>query len=218
MKHDISKKLFEEAQKHIPGGVNSPVRAYRSVGLTPPFIIRAKGAYVYDADGSAYLDYVGSWGPAILGHAPDDVLNVLGQTIKDGLSFGAPTPKETELAKLVKKAFPSIDLVRFVNSGTEATMSAIRVARGFTGKNMIIKCDGAYHGHADYLLVKAGSGAATCGIPDSLGVPTAMTEHTLTAEFNNLDSFERIINTHGDDVAAVIVEPVMGKMGCLPPH
>ncbi len=218
MSHETSKKLFDEASKHIPGGVNSPVRAYKSVNSTPPFIVRAKGAHVYDADGNSYLDYVGTWGPAILGHAPSEILNVLNQTMKNGLSFGAPTPKEIELAKLVKQALPSIDLVRFVSSGTEATMSAIRVARGYTGRSKVIKFDGCYHGHADYLLVKAGSGAITCGVPDSQGVPESFTEHTLIAKFNDLESVKEIIETHVDDVACVIVEPIIGNMGCIPPQ
>lgn len=218
MPHKTSKKLFEEAKKHIPGGVNSPVRAFKSVGGTPPFIVRAKGAYVYDADGNVYIDYVGSWGPAILGHAVPEVLNVLNQTLKNGLSFGASTPKEIELAKAIKGAMPSIDLVRFVNSGTEATMSAIRVARGYTGKNKVIKFDGCYHGHADYLLVQAGSGAETCGVPDSLGVPASFSRHTLVARYNDLDSVRAQLESYPEDVACVIVEPVIGNMGCIPPQ
>lgn len=214
----LSEKLFSEAKMHIPGGVNSPVRAYQNVGGVPPFIVRARGAYVYDADGNAYLDYVGSWGPAILGHAEPQVLNVLNQTMKNGLSFGAPTAGEINLAKKVKEALPSIELVRFVNSGTEATMSAIRVARGFTGRNKVIKFDGCYHGHADFLLVKAGSGAQTCGTPDSAGVPVSFTEHTLVARFNDLDSIKKLLEAHKNDVACVIVEPVIGNMGCIPPQ
>lgn len=213
----LSEKLFTEAKHHIPGGVNSPVRAFKSVGGTPPFIVRAKGAYVYDADDNAYIDYVGSWGPAILGHAEPNTLNALNEAMKLGLSFGAPTSKEIELAKKVKTIVPSLDLVRFVSSGTEATMSAIRVARGFTKKNKIIKFDGCYHGHADYLLVKAGSGAATCGVPDSAGVPASFAEHTLVARYNDLGSVEELLHKH-NDVAALIVEPVIGNMGCIPPE
>lgn len=212
----LSEKLFLEAKKHIPGGVNSPVRAYQSVGGTPPFIVRAKGAYVYDADGNAYIDYVGSWGPAILGHAEPNTLTALFESMKCGLSYGAPTPKEIDMAKKVKEAFPSVDLIRFVNSGTEATMSAIRVARGFTGKNKVIKFDGCYHGHADYLLVKAGSGAETCGTPDSAGVPKSFAEHTLIAKYNDLDSVKTLL-TNSNDIACIIVEPVIGNMGCIPP-
>ena len=217
MTFETSEKLFAEAKRHIPGGVNSPVRSFRSVGGTPPFIVRAKGAHVFDADGNDYIDYVGSWGPAILGHAPPAILNELNQAMKAGLSFGAPTPKEIELARLIKKALSSIELVRFVNSGTEATMSAIRVARGFTGRNKVIKFDGCYHGHADFLLVKAGSGAATCGIPDSLGVPASFTEHTLVANYNNLASVEALFAANKKDIACLIVEPVIGNMGCIPP-
>jgi len=217
MKNETSQKLFDLAKKHIPGGVNSPVRAFKSVGGTPPFIVRAKGAYVYDADGNEYLDYVGTWGPAILGHAAPEILQELNSCMKNGLSFGASTPKEIELAQKVKEAFPSLELVRFVNSGTEATMSAIRVARGYTKKNKIIKFDGCYHGHADYLLVKAGSGAATCGVPDSLGVPESFTEHTLIARYNDLDSVKNLL-AENKDVACLIVEPVIGNMGCIPPQ
>lgn len=212
-----SQKLFEVAQTHIPGGVNSPVRAFKSVGGTPPFIVRAKGAYVYDADDNEFIDYVGSWGPAILGHAPAEILNTLNQTMKNGLSFGAPTPLEIQLAQAIKQAVPSVDMIRFVNSGTEATMSAIRLARGFTGRDKIIKFDGCYHGHADFLLVRAGSGAATCGVVDSAGVPKSFAEHTLVAPFNDADLVAALINTHRDQIAAIIVEPVIGNMGCIPP-
>lgn len=217
MKSEISEKLFLEAKRHIPGGVNSPVRAYKSVGGTPPYIVRAKGAFVYDADGNVFLDYVGTWGPAILGHAEPEILRTLHEAMKNGLSFGAPTPKEIELARKVKEAVPSVDLIRFVNSGTEATMSAIRLARGFTGRDKIIKFDGCYHGHADYLLVKAGSGAATCSVPDSKGVPASFTEHTLIARYNDLNSVETILKAHKGEVACLIVEPVIGNMGCIPP-
>lgn len=213
-----SEKLFEKAQTHLPGGVDSPVRAFKSVEGTPRFIVRAKGQYIYDADGNCLLDYVGTWGPAILGHANPHVLTALHEAMKNGLSFGAPTPKEIELAELVKERVPSVELIRFVNSGTEATMSAVRVARGFTGKDKIIKFDGNYHGHADYLLTKAGSGAATCGVPDSAGVPASFTEHTVIAEYNNLESVETVLKEHKDQMAAIIVEPIMGNMGCITPQ
>lgn len=218
MKNHLSEKLFQEAQKHIPGGVNSPVRAFKSVGGTPPFIVRAKGCHVYDADGNTYIDYVGSWGPAILGHAEPHVLTALFESMKCGLSYGAPTPSEIELARVVKSHVPSVELIRFVSSGTEATMAAIRVARGFTGRDKILKFDGHYHGHADFLLVKAGSGAATCGAPDSAGVPASFAEHTLTAPFNNLDAVERIFVAHKNQIACVILEPIMGNMGCILPQ
>lgn len=217
MKRELSQKLFDEARRHIPGGVNSPVRAFTAVGGTPPFITRAKGARVTDADGNDYIDYVGSWGPAILGHADARVLNELNQAMKAGLSFGAPTVKEIELARLVKQAFPSMDLVRFVNSGTEATMAAIRTARGFTGRDKIVKFDGCYHGHADHLLVKAGSGIATLGLPDSAGVPVSFAAHTLVAPFNDLMAVERLFVAYPQEIAGVIVEPVIGNMGCIPP-
>lgn len=216
--HDLSEKLFNEAQKHIPGGVNSPVRAFKSVGGVPPFIARAQGAYVYDADGNAYLDFVGSWGPAILGHAEPNVLNELNRTMKSGLSFGAPTALEIRLAQKVKEAVASVEFVRFVNSGTEATMAAIRLARGFTGRDKFIKFDGCYHGHADALLVKAGSGAATCGVPDSAGVPASFAEHTLVARYNDAASVEALFNEYPSRIAAVIVEPIVGNMGCIPPR
>lgn len=218
MTTETSQKLFERAQQHLPGGVDSPVRAFKSVEGTPRFIVRAKGQYIYDADGNCLLDYVGTWGPAILGHANPHVMTTLYEAMKNGLSFGAPTPKEIELAELVKERVPSVELIRFVNSGTEATMSAIRVARGFTGKDKIIKFDGNYHGHADYLLTKAGSGAATCGVPDSAGVPKSFTEHTVIANYNDLDSVKKVFQDHKDQVAAIIVEPVMGNMGCIKPE
>lgn len=218
MRFDLSQKLFAEAQKHIPGGVNSPVRAYRSVGGTPPFIVRAKGSRIFDADGNSYIDYVGSWGPAILGHAEPNVLTALHEAMKCGLSYGAPTPAEIELARAVKKHVPSVELIRFVNSGTEATMSAIRVARGFTGRDKIVKFDGHYHGHADFLLVKAGSGAATSGSPDSAGVPASFAEHTITVPFNNLDAVEQVFIKYKNQIACVILEPIMGNMGCILPQ
>lgn len=212
-----SQKLFALACEHIPGGVDSPVRAFKSVGGTPLFIVRANGSKIYDADSNEYIDYVGSWGPAILGHAPLQVLRDINETLKLGLSFGAPTAKEIQLAQLVKEFFPSIDLVRFVNSGTEATMSALRVARGFTNRSKIIKFDGCYHGHADSLLVKAGSGAATLGTPDSAGVPKEFAEHTLIAKFNDISSVEKLFAEYKNQIAAIIVEPVVGNMGCIPP-
>ncbi len=218
MEHSISHKLFQEASLHIPGGVNSPVRAFRSVGGEPPFIVRAKGAFVYDADGNEYIDYVGSWGPAILGHACPEVLTALYEAMKKGLSFGAPTPSEVALAEKVKEIIPSIEKIRFVSSGTEATMSAIRVARGFTKRDKIIKFDGCYHGHADYLLVKAGSGAQTLGVPDSAGVPASFTEHTLVAIYNDIESVKEIVQKFPKQIASVILEPVIGNMGCILPQ
>jgi glutamate-1-semialdehyde 2,1-aminomutase len=213
-----SKKLFEEAKKHIPGGVNSPVRAFRSVGGDPVFIKRAKGSKVYDADGKAYIDYVLSWGPAILGHAHPKVTAALKKAIANGTSFGAPTELEITLAKMVKKAVPSIELVRMVSSGTEATMSAIRAARGFTGRDRILKFDGCYHGHGDSLLVKAGSGVATFGLPDSPGVPADLAKLTLTVAFNDLSAVRDICGREGERIACIIVEPVVGNMGCVPPE
>jgi len=212
-----SKKLFEEAKKHIPGGVNSPVRAFRSVGGDPIFIKRAKGSKVYDADGKAYIDYVLSWGPAILGHAHPKVTAALKKAITDGTSFGAPTELEITLAKMVKKAVPSIELVRMVSSGTEATMSAIRAARGFTGRDKILKFDGCYHGHGDSLLVKAGSGVATFGLPDSPGVPADLAKLTLTVAFNDLAAVKDLCAKEGERIACIIIEPVVGNMGCVPP-
>jgi glutamate-1-semialdehyde 2,1-aminomutase len=213
-----SKKLFEEAKKHIPGGVNSPVRAFRSVGGDPIFIKRAKGSKVYDADGKAYIDYVLSWGPAILGHAHPKVTAALKKAIAGGTSFGAPTELEITLARMVKKAVPSIELVRMVSSGTEATMSAIRAARGFTGRDKILKFDGCYHGHGDSLLVKAGSGVATFGLPDSPGVPADLAKLTLTVAFNDLAAVRDICGREGERIACIIVEPVVGNMGCVPPE
>lgn len=218
MKTDYSQKLFQEACEHLVGGVNSPVRAFKNVGGTPLFITRAKGSRIWDADGNEYIDYVGSWGPAILGHAPYDVLKAINESLKNGTSFGAPHAGEIELAKLVKEAFPSMDLVRFVNSGTEAAMGAIRAARGFTCRKFIVKFDGCYHGHADYLLVKAGSGAATLGQPDSAGVPSEFASLTLIANFNDLGSVEKLFKAYAGEIAAVIVEPVVGNMGCIPPQ
>jgi glutamate-1-semialdehyde 2,1-aminomutase len=213
-----SKKLFEEAKKHIPGGVNSPVRAFRSVGGEPLFIKKAKGSKIYDADGKAYIDYVLSWGPMILGHAHPRVSAALKKAISNGTSFGAPTELEITLAKMVKKAFPSIEMVRMASSGTEATMSAIRVARGYTGRDKIIKFDGGYHGHGDCLLVKAGSGVATFGLPDSPGVPADLAKYTLTVPYNDLAAVKDLAAREGERVACIIVEPVAGNMGCVPPE
>lgn len=212
-----SEQLFAQAQQHIPGGVNSPVRAFKGVGGTPIFFDRAKGAYVYDADGNRYIDYVGSWGPMILGHSAPEILDAVRERMEKGLSFGAPTHIEIEMAEQVCKLIPSMDMVRMVNSGTEATMSAIRLARGFTGRDKLVKFEGCYHGHADSLLVKAGSGALTLGIPTSPGVPASVAEHTVTLDYNNLDSVKECFARIGDQIACVIVEPVAGNMNCIPP-
>ncbi|HHZ84123.1 MAG TPA: glutamate-1-semialdehyde-2,1-aminomutase [Nitrospirales bacterium] len=218
MSNAQSIRLFKEAERHLPGGVNSPVRAFKSVGGTPPFIERAKGAKIYDADGRAYIDYVLSWGPMILGHAHPQVVRAVTRAAENGMSFGAPTELEIKLAKLVKSAFPSIELVRMVNSGTEAVMSAIRVARGFTKREKILKFEGCYHGHADHLLVRAGSGAATLGVPDSLGVPPMTARQTITAPYNDITTVKRIFEREGKNIACVIVEPVAGNMGVVPPR
>lgn len=210
-------KLFAEAQAVIPGGVNSPVRAFKAVGGEPIFIERAKGAYLYDSDGKRYVDYVLSWGPMILGHADDQVLEAVIAKARAGLSFGAPTEIETELAREIIKVIPSIELVRFVSSGTEATMSAIRLARGFTGRDKIVKFEGCYHGHSDSLLVKAGSGALTLGVPSSPGVPASLAEHTLTLNYNDIEQVRETFRSLGDQIACVIVEPVAGNMNCIPP-
>jgi glutamate-1-semialdehyde 2,1-aminomutase len=216
--HTRSQQLFERAQLSIPGGVNSPVRAYRSVGGTPPFIERGEGAHIFDADGNEYIDYVGSWGPLILGHRHPVVLDALNHAISRGTSFGAPTEQEIELAETVREMFPSIEMVRLVNSGTEATMSALRVARGFTNRDLTIKFEGCYHGHVDSLLVKAGSGVATLGLPDSPGVPKGFSDTTLTVPYNDVAALEETFRAHRDKIAAVIVEPVCGNMGCIPPN
>ena len=209
--------LFENACAVIPGGVNSPVRAFKSVGGTPVFIDHAKGPFLFGANGQRYIDYVGSWGPMILGHADPDVVEAVQSAAAEGLSYGAPTELETELAHLVCQAVPSMDQVRMVNSGTEATMSAIRLARGYTGRDTLIKFEGCYHGHADSLLVKAGSGALTLGIPTSPGVPKDAARHTLTLEYNNSEEVRQVFAESGDDIAAVIVEPVTGNMNCIAP-
>lgn len=210
--------ILEHAVSLLPGGVNSPVRAFRAVGGAPPFIDRAKGARLYDVEGSEYLDYVGSWGPAILGHAQDDVIRAVADVAKKGLSFGAPTALEVEFATAVIERVPSIEMLRCVSSGTEATMSALRVARGFTGRDVIVKFNGGYHGHSDCLLVKAGSGAATFGHPDSAGVPASMVEHTVVARYNDPQALTQLFAEQGSKIAAVIVEPVAGNMGCVPPE
>ncbi|PAS98197.1 MAG: glutamate-1-semialdehyde-2,1-aminomutase [Candidatus Dactylopiibacterium carminicum] len=210
-------ELFERAQRSIPGGVNSPVRAFRSVGGTPRFLARAQGAYVWDADGTRYTDYVGSWGPAILGHAHPEVIEAVQQAAADGLSFGAPTEREVEMAELLIEMLPAIEMVRLVSSGTEATMSAIRLARGFTGRDAIVKFEGCYHGHADSLLVKAGSGLLTFGNPSSGGVPADFAKHTLVLDFNSLPALEECFATRGDEIACVIIEPVAGNMNLVRP-
>ncbi|HZR47266.1 MAG TPA: glutamate-1-semialdehyde 2,1-aminomutase [Candidatus Manganitrophaceae bacterium] len=218
MKRDRSAALFEEAQKRIPGGVNSPVRAFKAVGGNPLFIKRAKGSKIVDVDGNRFIDYVLSWGPMIVGHAHPKVVEAIRKTAALGTSFGAPTPLEIDLAKLVQKNFPLMERVRFVNSGTEATMSAIRLARGFTNRNKIIKFEGCYHGHADSLLVKAGSGATTLGIPDSPGVPPDLARDTITLPFNNLKAVQKTLEQEGNKIACLIVEPVPGNMGTIPPE
>ena len=211
-----SEKLFALASELIPGGVNSPVRAFRGVGGTPRFIKSAKGATVTDVDGRTYIDYVGSWGPMILGHADPDIVNALSEAAANGTSFGAPNELEVQLAEEIIDAVPSIEMVRMVNSGTEATMSAIRLARGATGRDKIVKFEGCYHGHADSLLVKAGSGVATLGLPDSPGVPASLAQHTLTVPFNDPAALDAVFQKH-QDIAAVIIEPVVGNMGCVVP-
>ena len=210
-------ELFERAQRSIPGGVNSPVRAFRSVGGTPRFLTRAQGAYTWDADGKQYVDYVGSWGPAILGHAHPEVVEAVQRAALDGLSFGAPTEREIEMAELLIELLPSIEMIRLVSSGTEATMSAIRLARGFTGRDAIVKFEGCYHGHADSLLVKAGSGLLTFGNPSSGGVPADFAKHTLVLDFNNLAALEECFAARGAEIACVIIEPVAGNMNLVRP-
>ena len=212
-----SETLFANAQKHIPGGVNSPVRAFKSVGGTPLFFKHAEGAYVVDEDDKRYVDYVGSWGPMILGRSHPDVLDAVRKQLDHGLSYGAPTALEVEMADLVCSLVPSMDMVRMVSSGTEATMSAIRLARGYTGRDSIIKFEGCYHGHSDSLLVKAGSGALTFGVPNSPGVPAAFAKHTLTLPYNDIAAVEKTLGEVGKDVACIIVEPVAGNMNCVPP-
>ncbi|WOZ37387.1 glutamate-1-semialdehyde 2,1-aminomutase [Paenibacillus polymyxa] len=213
-----SKAAFDEAKQYIPGGVNSPVRAFKSVGITPVYIDRGEGSRVYDIDGQSYIDYVCSWGPLIMGHAHPEVVKALQAAVIKGTSFGAPTLAETEMAKLVCERVPSMDIVRMVNSGTEATMSAIRLARGFTKRSKILKFEGSYHGHADSLLIKAGSGVATLGLPDSPGVPEVVATHTITVPYNDLASVKLAFEKFGEEIAAIIVEPVAGNMGVVPPQ
>ena len=209
-------ELFQEAQAHIPGGVSSPVRAFKAVGGTPPYLVRGEGAYVYDLEGNRYLDYVLSWGPLILGHAHPKVLSRVREVMERGLTFGAPHPLEVELAKAVKRAYP-VDLVRFVSSGTEATMSALRLARGYTGRSLIVKFRGNYHGHADGLLVEAGSGALTFGVPTSAGVPQEYARLTLVLEYNDPEGLKEVLKARGEEIAAIIFEPVVGNAGVLIP-
>jgi glutamate-1-semialdehyde 2,1-aminomutase len=215
-KVEESRRLQQRAESMIPGGVNSPVRAFRSVGGNPPFIARGKGSHIWDADGNEFIDYVGSWGPLILGHAPPDVLDAIVTAVCNGTSFGASTAAEADLAELVLAAFPSIQKIRFVNSGTEATMSAIRLARAYTKRKYIVKFEGCYHGHADALLVKAGSGVATLGIPGSAGVPEEFIQFTLALPFNDIKAVEHAFQKYKHQIACVIVEPVVGNMGCVP--
>lgn len=212
-----SKELFERAQASIPGGVNSPVRAFKGVGGTPLFIDRAKGAYLYDADGKQYIDYINSWGPMILGHAYEPVVKAIQEKVAGSTSFGAPTELEIEMAELIKSMAPNVDLVRMVNSGTEACMSALRLARGYTGRNKFIKFEGCYHGHADAFLVKAGSGVATFNIQSVPGVPAGVSGDTLTAAYNDLEAVAHLVQEHKDEIAAIIIEPVAGNMGCILP-
>jgi glutamate-1-semialdehyde 2,1-aminomutase len=217
MNLEKSAALFARAQKSMPGGVNSPVRAFRGVGGTPLFIVRGDGSHIWDADGNEYIDYVGSWGPLLLGHRHPEVLRALEDAMALGTSFGAPTEREIELAEAIRDAVPSMEMVRLVNSGTEATMSAIRLARGFTGRDLTVKFEGCYHGHVDSLLVKAGSGVATLGLPDTAGVPKSFADTTIALPFNSVPAVERAFAAHGDRIASVIVEPVVGNMGCVPP-
>ena len=212
-----SEKLYRQAEQIIPGGVNSPVRSCRAVGTHPLFIARGVGSKIFDVDGNGYIDYVGSWGPLILGHAHPEVVEAVKAAAELGTSFGIPTTLEVDLARMITKLVPSMEMIRMVNSGTEATMSAIRLARGYTGRSKIIKFDGCYHGHADTLLVKAGSGAATLGIPGSAGVPADFVRHTLSLSFNDLDQVAAVMQEQGKDVAAIILEPVAGNMGVVPP-
>ena len=213
-----SRRLLRAAESRIPGGVNSPVRAFRGVGGDPFFVARAEGARLYDVDGRSYIDFVGSWGPLILGHAPPVIVEAVAEAARRGTSYGAPTAMEVEMAEAIHAAYPSMEMVRLVSSGTEATMSAIRVARGATGRDLIVKFDGCYHGHADSLLVKAGSGGATLSIPDSRGVPAALAALTVIVPFNDLEAVHTVLGRHGDAVAAVVVEPVAGNMGVVPPR
>ncbi len=218
MKISESKKLFSRAQEVMPGGVNSPVRAFKSVQSEPLFITHAKGSRLFDADGNSFIDYIGSWGPMILGHADPRITSEIEKAVQKGTSFGTPTEGEIELAEMIRDAVPSVEMVRLVNSGSEAAMAALRVARGFTGRDKIIKFEGCYHGSVDALLVKAGSGATTLGIPDSPGVPQSFTEHTLSAPFNDLDAVIELTENFPDEIAAIVLEPVAGNMGMIPPE
>jgi glutamate-1-semialdehyde 2,1-aminomutase len=211
-------KLFHRAQSLIPGGVNSPVRAFKSVGRSPLFIKKASAAYIWDVDGNKFIDYVGSWGPMILGHANPGILRAIRMASKLGTSYGAPTELEVRMAELITRLVPSIEMVRMVNSGTEATMSAIRLARAYTRRSKIIKFEGCYHGHGDAFLIRAGSGAMTLGVPDSPGVPAGVAGDTLTASFNDIESVRQVMGAHTNEIAAVIVEPIVGNMGCVPPE
>ena len=213
-----SQEIFSKACELMPGGVNSPVRAYRAVGMTPPFIERAEESHIFDVDGNKYVDYVGSWGPMILGHAREEVVRAVITAAVRGTSFGAPTNGEVELAQMIRNAVPSMEMMRMVNSGTEAVMSAIRAARGYTGRDYIVKFEGCYHGHSDGLLVKAGSGLLTENVPDSAGVPKAFTDTTLIARYNDLESVQRLFDQYGEKIAALIVEPVAANMGVVPPE
>lgn len=217
MLYQRSSALFKDAQEYIPGGVNSPVRAFKSVGGTPIFIKKSEGAYIYDEDGRAYVDYINSWGPMIIGHSDPRVLNATVEQMKNGFSFGTPTELETEIAKLITSVVPNIDMVRMVNSGTEACMSAIRLARGYTNRDKIVKFEGCYHGHSDSFLIKAGSGAATFGNPNSPGVTQGTAKDTLLAEYNNLDAVKELFEQNKDQISAIIVEPIAGNMGCIVP-
>ena len=217
MNHSKSESLFRRAQELIPGGVNSPVRAFRSVGGNPVFLARGEGSHVIDVDGNRYIDYVGSWGPLLLGHRHPEILEALERALSIGTSFGAPTEAEVELAEAIRDAVPSMEMVRLVNSGTEATMSAIRLARGFTGRDLTVKFEGCYHGHVDSLLVKAGSGVATLGLPDTAGVPKSFSDSTIALPYNSPSAVEEAFGAHGERIAAVIVEPVVGNMGVVPP-
>ena len=217
MKISDSEAWFARAEERIPGGVNSPVRAFRGVGGSPLFIARGEGSRIYDVDGNSYIDYVGSWGPLILGHRPSVVTEALREVLECGTSFGAPTGREVEMAELIAKIVPSMEMIRLVNSGTEATMSALRVARGFTGRDLTVKFEGCYHGHVDSLLVKAGSGMATLGIADTAGVPAAFAKTTVALPYNSIAAVEKAFTDHGGEIAAVIVEPVVGNMGCVRP-
>jgi glutamate-1-semialdehyde 2,1-aminomutase len=216
--YNKSESLFSRAQQSIPGGVNSPVRAFKSVGGTPLFITKAKGTYLYDADGNRYIDYIASWGPLILGHAYEPVVKAIQEKVLDGTSFGAPTELEIQMAELIKSMAPNIDLIRMVSSGTEACMSAIRLARGYTGRNKFIKFEGCYHGHADAFLIKAGSGAATLGIQHVPGIPAAVADDTLTAPYNDLAAVEKLLEQNKNEIAAIIIEPIAGNMGCILPQ